>query len=212
MADRARTLRPLGRRRHPRPAPCRSPAAGGGRLAGRPGLHHRAGPPAHRRQRGLEERGLGRSRGGLTSKIHRACDGRGRPLPFAVTAGIRNDCTQAEAVIDEIRVTRRRPGRPASARSGWWPTKATRPAPSAPTCADAASRRPFPNASTNSRADADAANGRAASTRPSTRRNVVERCFHRLKQRRGIATHYDKQPDRYLTAITLDSTLIGLQK
>lgn len=27
-------------------------------------------------------------------------------------------------------------------------------------------------------------------------RNVVERCFHRLKQWRGIATRYDKQPGR----------------
>ncbi|MFH8735907.1 hypothetical protein [Streptomyces sp. NPDC017964] len=27
------------------------------------------------------------------------------------------------------------------------------------------------------------------------RRSVVERCFHRLKQWRGIATGYDKQPD-----------------
>ncbi|MBQ1101102.1 transposase [Streptomyces sp. b94] len=37
---------------------------------------------------------------------------------------------------------------------------------------------------------------------------VVERCFHRLKQWRGIATRYDKHPDRYLAAITLASTLI----
>jgi transposase len=43
------------------------------------------------------------------------------------------------------------------------------------------------------------------------RRNVVERCFNRLKQWRGIATRYDKQPDRYLAAITLASTLIWLQ-
>lgn len=39
------------------------------------------------------------------------------------------------------------------------------------------------------------------------RPNVVERCFHRLKQWRGIATHHDKQPGRYLAAITLASTL-----
>jgi transposase len=42
------------------------------------------------------------------------------------------------------------------------------------------------------------------------RRNVVERCFNRLKQWRGIATRYEKQPDRYLAAITLASTLIWL--
>ncbi|TKT08018.1 hypothetical protein E4U92_18550 [Streptomyces galbus] len=43
------------------------------------------------------------------------------------------------------------------------------------------------------------------------RRNVVERCFHRLKQWRDIAIRYDKQPDRYLAAITLASTSIWLQ-
>lgn len=42
------------------------------------------------------------------------------------------------------------------------------------------------------------------------RRNVVERCFHRLKQWRGIAAGYDKRPDRYLAAVTLASTLIWL--
>ncbi|MFE1928174.1 transposase [Streptomyces asoensis] len=43
------------------------------------------------------------------------------------------------------------------------------------------------------------------------RRNVVERCFHRLKQWRGIATRYDKHHDRYLAAITLASILIWRQ-
>jgi len=32
------------------------------------------------------------------------------------------------------------------------------------------------------------------------RRNVVERCFHRLKQWRGTGTRYDNHPDRYLAA------------
>ncbi|GAA3493883.1 hypothetical protein GCM10019016_009820 [Streptomyces prasinosporus] len=40
------------------------------------------------------------------------------------------------------------------------------------------------------------------------RRNVVERCFNRLKQWRGIATRYEKQPGRYLATVTLASTLI----
>ncbi len=42
------------------------------------------------------------------------------------------------------------------------------------------------------------------------RRNVVERCFHRLRQWRGTATRYDKRPDRYLAAHTLTSTLVWL--
>ncbi|MET7289969.1 transposase [Streptomyces sp. NPDC005573] len=42
------------------------------------------------------------------------------------------------------------------------------------------------------------------------RPNVVERCSHCLKQRRGIATRYDEHPDPYQAAITLASTLIWL--
>ncbi|MFI0828212.1 transposase [Streptomyces roseolus] len=59
---------------------------------------------------GIEERGLGRCRGGPTREIHLACDGRGRPLAFLLTAGNRNDCTQAEAFISRIRYDKQ-PGR-----------------------------------------------------------------------------------------------------
>ncbi|MGW4723876.1 hypothetical protein [Streptomyces sp. NPDC004291] len=40
--------------------------------------------------------------------------------------------------------------------------------------------------------------------------NVVERCFYRLEQWRGIATRHDRRPDRYLAAVTLAGTLIRL--
>ena len=40
------------------------------------------------------------------------------------------------------------------------------------------------------------------------RRNVVERCFNRLKQRRGIATRYDKTAESYQAAVTLASLLM----
>ncbi|WP_189719325.1 transposase, partial [Streptomyces spectabilis] len=39
-------------------------------------------------------------------------------------------------------------------------------------------------------------------------RNVVERCFDRLKQWRGIATRYDKTAESYQAAITLASLLM----
>lgn len=40
------------------------------------------------------------------------------------------------------------------------------------------------------------------------RRNVVERCFNRLKQWRGIATRYDKTAECYQAAVTLASLLM----
>jgi hypothetical protein len=49
---------------------------------------------------------LGRSRGGLTTKRHLACDGRGRPLSVVLTPGQRLDSTQLEPILDGIRVPR----------------------------------------------------------------------------------------------------------
>jgi transposase len=39
-------------------------------------------------------------------------------------------------------------------------------------------------------------------------RNVVERCFNRLKQWRGIATRFDKTARSYLVGLTLVAGLI----
>ncbi|MFH9016352.1 IS5 family transposase [Streptomyces sp. NPDC017943] len=147
---------------------------------------------------------------GSPAKIHLACDGRGRPLAFVVTAGTRNDCTQAEAVIDAIRVAGSGPGRPRR-RPGRVVADKGYSARTFRACADEVSKRPSPSASTNSQAGHDAGRRPCGFDRAVyRRRNVVERCFHRLKQWRGIATRYDKQPGRYRAAITLASTLIWL--
>jgi len=73
----------------------------------RPGLACGGGP-----KRGLHSPGLGRSRGGLTSRIHLACDVYGRPLAFTVTSGNTNGRTQFTTVKEAIRVPRPGPGRP----------------------------------------------------------------------------------------------------
>jgi transposase len=41
-------------------------------------------------------------------------------------------------------------------------------------------------------------------------RNVVERCFNRLKQFRGLATRYDKTAASYTAAVTIASLLLWL--
>jgi transposase len=48
---------------------------------------------------------VGRSRGGLTTKIHLLADEQGLPVDFAVTAGQVNDCTQALALLGERKVS-----------------------------------------------------------------------------------------------------------
>jgi transposase len=91
------------------------------------GLHGRAGPPA--RGRGPEkgdlqaeppggvreepaDHGLGRSRGGLSTKIHLATEQGQKPLSILITAGQRGDSPEFTAVLDQIRVPRPGPGRP----------------------------------------------------------------------------------------------------
>src|SRR5690606_41797480 len=68
--------------------------------------HHRARPPARRRraqgQRGADAQGLGRSRGGLSTKIHAATEALGLPVRLIASPGQRNDIAFARDLIDGI--------------------------------------------------------------------------------------------------------------
>lgn len=68
-------------------------------------------PPGGKRAE-PEDHGLGRSRGGWTTKIHPACEQRQRPLSLLITAGQRGDSPQFRAVLEAIRVPRIGLGRP----------------------------------------------------------------------------------------------------
>jgi transposase len=95
---------------------------GGGRgRHGYPGQPPRRGcrEPTERagRKKGLlnpEDEALGRSRGGFPTKIHLACDGKGRPLSVVLTAAQRHGSTQLEGLLDAVRIPppRSAPGRP----------------------------------------------------------------------------------------------------
>ena len=52
--------------------------------------------------RGGGEEALGRSRGGLTTKIHALVDGLGRPLCFLLTPGQAADCRQARSLLEGL--------------------------------------------------------------------------------------------------------------
>lgn len=114
---------------------------------------------------------IGRPRGGLTTKIHLACDGRGRPLGFVVTGGNINDCTQLEQVL-------RRSGFAAQARADRapgliisWVTRDTAAEIYATTCGNAVSHTPSLNGRTNRRTAAvvaATAAGHPLSTRSAT--------------------------------------------
>ncbi|EFF89350.1 IS4 family transposase [Streptomyces sp. e14] len=184
------------------------------RVAGVRRFHDRPGPSAcgGGPKRGLRDPALGRSRGGLTSKIHLACDGRGRPLGFVVTGGSTNDCTRFTAVMEAIRVPRLGPGRPrirpdhvlgdkgySSRAIRTWLRRHGIPH-TIPERADQVRNR--------ARRGSHGGRPPAFDREAYKHRNVVERCFNRLKQWRGIATRYDKTAQAYQAAVTLASLLM----
>ncbi|WCR02663.1 IS5 family transposase [Paracoccus saliphilus] len=55
-----------------------------------------------RSKRGLEAAGIGRSKGGLTTKIHAVVDALGLPVRFTITPRHWGDCPQAQGLIDGL--------------------------------------------------------------------------------------------------------------
>jgi hypothetical protein len=55
---------------------------------------------------------LGRSRGGLSTKIHLTADRRCRPLTRLLTPGQHGDCPKFIPLMEAIRISRRGTGRP----------------------------------------------------------------------------------------------------
>ncbi len=128
---------------------------------------------------------MGRSRGGLTSKIHALVDAEGRPVTLRLTGGQVADCTQAYALTDELGE-----GAILLADKGY-DSNAIR--------AKASERKAWANIppKTNRKGSF------VFSPWVYWQRNLVERFFNRIKQFRGIASRYDKRPENYLAAVKL---------
>ncbi|MFE2022970.1 IS5 family transposase [Streptomyces sp. NPDC059499] len=132
---------------------------------------------------------LGRSRGGLTTKIHLACDGRGLPLTVVVTPGNVNDSTVFNTIMDTLRVPRPGVGRPRCRPDAVIADKAY----SSRAIRQALRRRGIrPVIPEHTDQKANRVRRGQAGGRPPTfdrelykNRNVVERCFARLKQFRS---------------------------
>lgn len=186
----------------------------------RPALTRTRGAGANHKKLPLDEveppgHGIGRSRGGLTTKIHQVVDGRGRPLAAIVTGGQRNDGAVLTQVLAEIHVPRLGPGR---ARSRPGAVIADR-AYAAGVIRTELRRRGI-TAVIPQKGDqvaARARRGRHGGRPPGfdaqayRGRNVVERYFALVKQWRGLATRYDKLAITYRAAVTLCAILTWLR-
>ena len=157
---------------------------------------------------------IGRSRGGLTTKNHLVSDGKGRVLAFILTPGQTADTTMLAATLGQIRVSSAR-GRPRTRPARLLADKGY------PSKANRAWLRSRGIAATIPERDDQIAHRRKKRGRPIDfgadqrirykGRNVVERCFNKLKQWRGIALRSDKYARNYHAAICLAATLDWLR-
>lgn len=136
---------------------------------------------------------MGRSRGGLTTKIPAVVDGCGLPITLKLTEGQAHDGRSAHDMLDTVR-----PGqvlladraydsdalRQRLADRGAW-----------------ANVRPMPNRKRIP----------AFSAFLYKDRNLVERFFNKLKHFRGVATRYDKLAENYLAGVKLASARIWMR-
>jgi transposase len=136
---------------------------------------------------------MGRSRGGLTTKIHAVVDAEGRPIALDLTAGQKHDSQMSLPMLDAMKQ-----GTIVLADKAY-DTNALRAA--------ADQKRAWANIP----AKANRKESFAFSGWLYRQRNMVERFFNKLKQFRGIATRYDKNPLNFLAAIKIVATRIWIK-
>lgn len=155
--------------------------------------------------------GIGRSRGGLTTKIHHAVDGRGRPLAVVITGGQRNDGAMLDLVLADIRVPRIDGGRPRTRPDAVIADKAYSAGMTRRGLRARGIKVVIPEKSDQiaARKKRGRRGGRppGLDTSAYKGRNVVERSFAGNKQWRAIATRYDKLAITYRAAAVLHACL-----
>jgi transposase len=136
---------------------------------------------------------MGRSRGGLTTKIHALVDADGLPIVLKLTEGQAHDGRAACDMLGSLaagnilladRAYDSDALRRTLAERGAW-----------------ANVKPMPNRR----------NVPAFSSFLYRYRNLVERFFNKLKHFRAIATRYDKTPENYLASVKLASARIWMR-
>ena len=136
---------------------------------------------------------MGRSRGGLTTKVHALTDALGRPLELILTPGQAGDCPVAADLLGHLK-----PGAILLADKAYdadWLRSAIAETGAAPNIPSMKHRK-----------------WKACFSKTLYKaRNRVERFFNRVKHFRRVATRYEKHAANYLAMLKLASILIWLR-
>ncbi|HET9829251.1 MAG TPA: IS5 family transposase [Nocardioidaceae bacterium] len=159
---------------------------------------------------------VGRSRGGLSTKVHQLVDGHGRPLVIALTAGQAGDSPMLRWLLADLAVHRLGPGRPrtrpiAVLGDKAYPSRANRELLRAKRTKVVISQ---PADQIAARQRRGSAGGQPPNFDAATYkgRNVVERSFNDHKQWRGLATRYDKLATIYRGGVVLRAIVLWLRQ
>ena len=136
-------------------------------------------------------RKIGRSRGGLTTKIHAVVDALGNPLRFILTPGQASDIGQAEALIADFSAAH------VLADKGY-DAKALRE-----TIANQDAVPVIPPRKTSPQVPCDYA--------LYCERNLVERFFQKIKHFRRIATRYEQTSRAFLSMLSIVAAIIWIK-
>ncbi len=128
---------------------------------------------------------MGRSKGGLTTKIHAVVDAEGRPVRLDLTPGQTNDCKPALDLLADLEN-----GAVLLADKAY-DTEAIR--------SFAADKKAWANIPPRKNRKGKFVFNKWLYKQ----RNLVERFFNKLKNYRSIATRYDRNPQNFLAAIKI---------
>ena len=178
----------------------------------RPRTLSRGAPPNDKNPPARPDReALGRSRGGLSTKIHLAADLRCRPVARLTSPGQRGDSPYFAPLMDAISIRRRGKGRPRRRPGRAMADKAysSRANRNYLRRHHVAAVIPVKEDQKQHRRN----RGRAPAFDAGwyKKRNTVERCFSKLKQFRAVATRYDKREFMYQGTVDVASIRIWLR-
>ena len=140
---------------------------------------------------GQASQAMGRTKGGMNTKVHAVVDEAGQPMRLFLSAGNEADISHAPTLTEEIPAAMlvADKGYDSDSFRQWLLDHGVKP------CIPPRSNRRHPS---------------TYSKRSYRKRHVVENFFERIKNFRRVATRYDKLAETYLGFVCLASTIVSL--